>query len=86
MREDELRARWEDLVSRLVAEGILRSEPVIRAMRRVPRYRFVPDRLKPHAHVDTPLPIGYGQTVSAPHGWARHRGSPLGWAQPGETW
>ncbi len=86
MREDELRARWEDLVSRLVAEGILRSEPVIRAMRRVPRYRFVPDRLKPHAHVDTPLPIGYGQTVSAPHGWARPRGSPLGWAQPGETW
>ena len=71
MSEDELRARWEDLVSRLVAEGILRSEPVIRAMRRVPRYRFVPDRLKPHAHVDTPLPIGYGQTVSAPHGWAR---------------
>ena len=68
MREEELERRWQELISRLMAEGLLRSEPVIKAMRRVPRYKFLPDRLKPHAHVDTPLPIGFGQTVSAPHG------------------
>ena len=79
MGEEELRARWDELVSRLMAEGILRSPPIIDAMRKVPRYRFVPERLKPYAHVDTPLPIGYGQTVSAPHGQASA-------GLPGETW
>ena len=50
------------------AEGILRSEKVIRAMRKVPRYLFLPEKLKHYGHIDTPLPIGFGQTVSAPHG------------------
>ena len=68
MGPDELEERWSELVSRLRAEGIIRSDEVERAFRRVPRYKFLPDRLKPYAHVDTPLPIGYGQTVSAPHG------------------
>ncbi len=68
MGQRELEARWEELIERLRAEGILRSDKVIRAMRKVPRYKFLPERLKPYAHVDTPLPIGYGQTVSAPHG------------------
>jgi len=77
--EEELRARWDELVSKLMAEGILRSPAIIDAMRKVPRYRFVPERLKPYAHVDTPLPIGYGQTVSAPHGQASA-------GLPGETW
>jgi len=64
----ELEEKWAELISRLRAEGILKSDEVIRAFRKVPRYKFLPDRLKPYAHVDTPLPIGYGQTVSAPHG------------------
>ena len=68
---DELDRRWRELISRLRAEGVLRSEKVIKAMEKVPRHKFVPDRLKPYAHVDTPLPIGFGQTVSAPHGLVR---------------
>ena len=87
MRQDELEKKWQDLISRLVAEGVLRSEAVIKAMRKVPRYKFVPDRLKPYAHVDTPLPIGFGQTVSAPHGPAgRPNGGVLAPAGPGDTW
>ena len=70
MEEEELEEKWNELISRLVAEGVLRSEAIIRAMKKVPRYRFVPERLKRYAHVDTPLPIGHGQTVSAPHGQA----------------
>jgi len=58
---------WEELVQRLVGEGILRSPQVIRALRRVPRESFLPERVRSHAAVDTPLPIGYGQTISAPH-------------------
>jgi len=40
---------------------------VIEAMRRVPRELFVPEELRSRAYDDTPLPIGYGQTISAPH-------------------
>ncbi|MEM1562190.1 MAG: hypothetical protein QXJ19_05230 [Candidatus Bathyarchaeia archaeon] len=59
---------WERLIERLIASGILKSPRVIRAMRLVPRIMFLPDDQKPYAAVDTPLPIGHGQTVSAPRG------------------
>jgi len=55
------------LVEKLVREGIIRSEKVKRAMLKVPRELFVPEHLKELAYEDTPLPIGYGQTISAPH-------------------
>jgi len=55
------------LIDIYVREGILKTEKVIEAFRRVPRENFLPEYLKPYAYVDTPLPIGYGQTISAPH-------------------
>jgi protein-L-isoaspartate(D-aspartate) O-methyltransferase len=70
---------WEDLVSSLVQEGILRSPKVVRAMRLVPREKFLPDHSKSYGAVDMPLPIGWGQTVSAPHN--KRLGDLLG-----ETW
>jgi protein-L-isoaspartate(D-aspartate) O-methyltransferase len=36
-------------------------------MSKVPRELFIPPNLRDYAYVDTPLPIGYGQTISAPH-------------------
>jgi protein-L-isoaspartate(D-aspartate) O-methyltransferase len=57
---------WEGLIQRLISGGILRSPRVIRALRRVPRDSFLPERVKAHAAVDSPLPIGFGQTISAP--------------------
>lgn len=63
---DDPKREWEDLVQRLIREGILRSSPVIRAFRRVPREPFLSGREKAYAAVDTPLPIGFGQTISAP--------------------
>jgi len=59
---------WGRLVERLVDEGILRSPEVIRAFRRVPREPFTPEAVKPYAAVDSPLPIGFQQTISAPLG------------------
>jgi protein-L-isoaspartate(D-aspartate) O-methyltransferase len=50
----------------IVARGIF-DEDVIRALRRVPRHRFVPDSLIPNAHEDRPLGIGHGQTISQPY-------------------
>lgn len=43
------------------------SERVVEAMSRVPRELFVPEELRPMAYEDRPLPIGHGQTISAPH-------------------
>jgi protein-L-isoaspartate(D-aspartate) O-methyltransferase len=42
------------------------SDSVLRAMRTVPRHRFVPAHLAPDAYLDRPLPIGLGQTISQP--------------------
>ena len=57
---------WEGLIQRLIRGGILRSLGVTEALRRVPRDSFLPERVKAHAAVDSPLPIGFGQTISAP--------------------
>jgi protein-L-isoaspartate(D-aspartate) O-methyltransferase len=40
---------------------------VLRAMRQVPRESFVPEILRPVAYRDSPLPIGWGQTISQPY-------------------
>lgn len=40
---------------------------VISAMSRVPREMFLLDLIQSRAYEDTPLPIGRGQTISAPH-------------------
>ena len=75
-----LEKEWERLVENLMKEGILRSPKVIRAMRSVPRAKFLPENMQQYSAVDTPLPIGFGQTVSAPHSL-----SPSS-AELGETW
>ncbi|RLE52019.1 MAG: protein-L-isoaspartate O-methyltransferase [Candidatus Methanomethylicota archaeon] len=57
----------ERLVNKLIQEGILKDPRVIKAMRRVPREEFVPERYRQHAYIDSPLPTLNGQTISAPH-------------------
>jgi len=70
---------WEKLIDGLIKEGILKSPNVIKAMRSVPRTQFLPENMRGYAAVDTPLPIGFGQTISAPHSLGRG-------AWLGETW
>ncbi len=55
------------LVEMLKREGIIRSKKVERALLNVPRELFVPENYRDLAYADTPLPIGKGQTISAPH-------------------
>jgi protein-L-isoaspartate(D-aspartate) O-methyltransferase len=61
---------WEKLVDGLVKQGILRSPKVIQAMRSVPREKFLPLDVQSYSAADTPLPIGFGQTISAPHSFS----------------
>ncbi|MEM2874490.1 MAG: protein-L-isoaspartate(D-aspartate) O-methyltransferase [Candidatus Hadarchaeales archaeon] len=56
----------EDLVQNLVRWGYLRSPHLIAAFRRVPRHEFVPKNMRKYAYSDQPLPVGHGQTISAP--------------------
>jgi protein-L-isoaspartate(D-aspartate) O-methyltransferase len=57
----------EQLVNSLQRSGYLKTERIIQAFLAVPRDVFVPEHLKKYAYVDTPLDIGHGQTISAPH-------------------
>ncbi len=57
----------ERLVSQLRKEGYIQTDEVQQAFLKVPREAFVPEALRPYAYVDTPLDIGNGQTISAPH-------------------
>ena len=60
---------WDKLVDSLIKQDILHSASVIRAMRSIPRTKFLPADMQPYFATDTPLPIGYGQTISAPHSY-----------------
>jgi protein-L-isoaspartate(D-aspartate) O-methyltransferase len=55
------------LVEHLASYGYIRTEKVKKAMEIVPRHEFLPEEQKTHAYLDRPLPIGEGQTISAPH-------------------
>jgi len=67
MFEESFEEQRKKLVSRLVDEGVLKSEQVIKAMLAVPRELFVPEPHRKYAYADTPLPTLSGQTISAPH-------------------
>lgn len=58
------------MVSWLHEQGI-RSEPVLEALRAVPRHFFVDSALADQAYENTSLPIGHGQTISKPSVVAR---------------
>jgi len=57
----------EQLVKKLKTEGYIKTVAVEKAFLEIPREEFVPDAIKNHAYIDTPLEIGNGQTISAPH-------------------
>lgn len=73
--EDETARRRRRLIDQIGREaeatasytGTVQFAPaVMSAMVRVPRHRFVPPDQEPAAYVNSPLPIGHGQTISQP--------------------
>ncbi|XP_022134796.1 protein-L-isoaspartate O-methyltransferase 1-like isoform X3 [Momordica charantia] len=55
----------KEMVDSLHNYGVIRSKKVSEAMESIDRGFFVPDGTPPY--VDTPMPIGYNATISAPH-------------------
>jgi len=62
---------YKSIRSKMVEEQLktrgITSAPVLDAMRNVPRHLFVPEHLHTYAYDDSPLSIGFGQTISQPY-------------------
>jgi protein-L-isoaspartate(D-aspartate) O-methyltransferase len=65
--KDEFAKLRREMVERAIAARGVRSEPVLAAMRSVPREAFLPRQLREFAYEDSPLPIEEGQTISQPY-------------------
>ena len=59
-------ARLAMVADQIAARGV-KDPRVLDAMRAVPRHEFLPATLRGDAYVDSPLPIGSGQTISQPY-------------------
>jgi protein-L-isoaspartate(D-aspartate) O-methyltransferase len=73
LREEEWAAPGTQrlaMLKRLREQGIT-SEPVLAAMGRIPRERFIDEALWSRAYEDNALPIGFEQTISQPYVVAR---------------
>ncbi|MGE0748299.1 MAG: protein-L-isoaspartate(D-aspartate) O-methyltransferase [Rhodospirillales bacterium] len=71
-REGDRRAMIETIQAEAAATAGLTGRPsisdrVVAALAAVPRHRFVPDAEEQIAYIDSPLPIGHGQTISQPY-------------------
>ena len=55
------------MVDRQIRARGIRSAEVLDVLARVPRELFVPADVRHRAYEDSPLPIGYGQTISQPY-------------------
>ena len=55
------------MVEQQIAGRGVRDRRVLDALRTVPRHLFLPPEMQPYAYMDTPVPIGYGQTISQPY-------------------
>ncbi len=56
----------EKLIEHIKNLGYLKSKQVEETLRKIPRHSFIPESIKHLAYRDTPLSIGYNQTISQP--------------------
>ncbi len=66
LHDDLASARAHMIRAHLQGRGVA-SAPVLAALERVPRERFVPESARSRAYADQALSIGYGQTISQPY-------------------
>lgn len=66
-RSPDFAALRREMVDHHVHARGVRSEPVLKAMGKVRREKFLPASLQEFAYEDSPLPIAEGQTISQPY-------------------
>lgn len=57
----------EKIIKFLKEAGVIKRKEVEEALKKIPRKEFLPESMKNYAEIDTPIPIGHGQTTSAVH-------------------
>ena len=57
----------EKLIKKFIEDGVLKTPEIISAFRKIQRKDFIPENLQYAQSVDSPLPIGDGQTISQPY-------------------
>jgi len=65
--DDDFRKQRLSMVQDQIVERGVKDSRVIEAMMAVPRHKFVSENYQSKAYDDSPLPIGYGQTISQPY-------------------
>ncbi|HPW67620.1 MAG TPA: protein-L-isoaspartate(D-aspartate) O-methyltransferase [Salinivirgaceae bacterium] len=65
--QDNRQSEREQMVQFQIQNRGISDKLVLDAFRNVERHKFVPDEYTSMAYEDTPLPIGYGQTISQPY-------------------
>jgi len=63
----ERQAERDRMVNNQIIGRGVKHEATLQAMRKVERHRLVPVAQRQNAYSDSPLPIGYGQTISQPY-------------------
>ena len=65
----------QQMIAEVVADAVFLTQQigkssfdsrVIEVMGRIPRHEFVPVELQAYSYINSPLPVGYGKTVSQP--------------------
>jgi protein-L-isoaspartate(D-aspartate) O-methyltransferase len=65
--QDEYTQERREMVNRQIVNRGIEDEATIEAMLGVKRHLFVPGGRENQAYEDSPMPIGYGQTISQPY-------------------
>jgi protein-L-isoaspartate(D-aspartate) O-methyltransferase len=66
-QKTDYKAAREKMVNIQIKARGIQDSYTLAAMRSVPRHKFVPKENIDKAYQDSPLPIGYGQTISQPY-------------------
>jgi protein-L-isoaspartate(D-aspartate) O-methyltransferase len=66
-QDDKYIGSREKMVKDQIESRGISNQPTLDAMKKVPRHKFVPPNNIERAYNDSPLPIGYGQTISQPY-------------------
>ncbi len=66
MTQEELAQQREQMVETQLRSRDIQDERILEAMKKVPRHLFMPASVRQYAYIDSPVPIGQGQTISQP--------------------
>lgn len=67
LKEDKYFRMRKKMVEQQIKNRGIHDKKVLDALMNVPRHKFVPEEYKDHSYDDSPLPIGYNQTISQPY-------------------